>query len=112
MEDLTIKIESLFGVRKFTSEQQWQNIPYPADFVFDLVKILPKIMTSFHKLCGHLRAVIEQNDDDGEAMNPEMFSDDSNYVKICFGLCLRLLAALFTWPGFGDEANQVLLNSS
>jgi fanconi anemia group D2 protein len=42
----------------------------------------------------------------------DFFSEDVIHTKICFGLCLRLLCALFSWPDFEDEANEGLLKES
>lgn len=46
---------------------------------------------------------------DGALGNADLFTDALNYLKVCFGLCLRLLAALFSWSGFGDDSNKKLL---
>lgn len=50
MEDLVSKVESVFGVRKFVVDQQWQYIIFPGDLVSDLVQFLPKIMTFFDQV--------------------------------------------------------------
>lgn len=109
IEDLTLKIESLFGVRRFGQDVR-QYIHRPAHFIYDIVQILPRIMNYFKQLVQHLKSVIDENDDDGEENNPHMFTEETNYIKICFGLCLRLLAVLYTWPGFDEDANRDLLN--
>lgn len=67
-------------------------------------------MNYFNQLTQQLKSVIDKNDDDGEENNPDMFTEETNYIKVCFGLCLRLLAVLYTWPGFDEDTNRDLLN--
>lgn len=114
MEDLTFKIESIFGVHKYNSVAHYSGhlIPFPENFLADLVQMLPKIFTFFNQLANQLRIIIDKAtaanvDADDEDI---MFSDESNYIKCCFGLCLRLLAAQFTWPGYDDNKNKELLS--
>lgn len=110
MEDLTIKIESIYGVQKFGANSNCcnQNIPFPAHFIADTVQLLPKILLFYNQLANQLKIIIDQS----EAIDFDdmiLYSDETNYIKICFGLCLRLLSALYTWPGFNDDSNQEML---
>ncbi|XP_031621413.1 Fanconi anemia group D2 protein [Contarinia nasturtii] len=116
LEDLTQKIESIFGVRKFSNTvETCQSIAFPAEFISDVVDVLPRILSHFDQVAKQLKEIIkssevtENNDDDdteSESISEKLFSDEANMIKVCFGLCIRLVAALFTWPEFSDDANK------
>lgn len=108
MEDLIKKIEKLFGIRQSASQQ---DIPHPADFIFDLVEMLPKIMGFFDQLSGRLKHIVDDVDETGAENCTQLFTDETNYIKICFGQCLRLLSDLYTWSGFDEQRHRELLNS-
>lgn len=44
--------------------------------------------------------------------NAQQYAVAARHTKNCIGLCLRLLASFYTWPGFEDASNQHLLKSS
>lgn len=116
MEDLTQKIESIFGVRKFgASVDSCQNIADPNGFISDVVDLLPKILEHFDKVNNQLKQIVRNSiseDDDISENDSDLYSDEANLMKVCFGLCIRLLAALFTWPEFDDDANNETLKSN
>lgn len=92
-----------------------KNFECSNQLLSDLVQMLPKIYSFFNQLANQLKIIIDKAgstnaDADASAGEDIMYSDESNYIKCCFGLCLRLLAAQFTWPGYEDEANKELLN--
>lgn len=119
LEDLTQKVESIFGVHKFGyTIDSCQNIAFPAEFISDVVFLLPKILKHFDQVAKQLQKIIADStnsamDDDSESdsFTNDLFSDEANLIKVCFGLCIRLLAALFTWPEFADDTNQETLKS-
>lgn len=47
MDDLVIKMESIFGVKQFVVDQPLQYVVSPSDLVNDLIKFLPQIMEFF-----------------------------------------------------------------
>lgn len=110
MEDLTSKMESIFGVHKYSAigHHAGQNIPFPAPFISDLVQMLPKMFAFFNQLANRLKIIIDKAAAINADVKKIMYSEESNYIKCCFGLCLRLLAAQFTWPGYDDDANNEL----
>lgn len=118
MEDLTQKVESIFGVQKFGPNSENFQITFPVNFLSDVIVVLPKLIQQFERIAMHLKAIIDASTDsnvtDSEELEytDDLFSDEANLVKICFGLCLRLIAALFTWPGFEDETHQHLLKGN
>lgn len=120
LEDLTQKIESIFGVRKFGNTiESCQSIAFPAGFISDVVDFLPKILGHYKQVAKQLKQMIENsknNDSDedsneSESFTGDLFSNEANLIKVCFGLCIRLLAALFSWPEFADDANMDTLKS-
>lgn len=118
MEDLTQKIESIFGVRKFGhSIDSCQNIADPVGFISDVVDLLPKILEHYDKVNNQLKQIVMSSnsvDDDNsenDGVSDDLYSDEANLMKVCFGLCIRLLAALFTWPEFDNDTNKNTLKS-
>lgn len=118
LEDLTQKVESIFGVRKFGNSDTCQNIAYPVEFISDVVNVLPRILKHFKEVADQLQQFINnksastdtENESESEESNEGLFGDEANLIKVCFGLCIRLLAALFTWPDYSDDANKEILN--
>lgn len=106
MDDLVIKMESIFGVKQFVSDQPMQYVLSPSDLFNDLINFLPQIMTFFNQLANHLNEVVGKAESEKDA---ELYTDELNYTKICIGLCLRLFAAFFTWSNFQLEAHKPLL---
>lgn len=108
------KIESIFGVRKFGNTiESYQTIAFPAEFISDVCNLLPKILEHFDKVAKQLKHIISNSDNpdkdddsESESISEDLFSDEANMIKVCFGLCIRLLAALFTWPEFSDDNNE------
>ena len=75
--------------------------------------ILPQILNHFNQVAEQLKQLIgkdagEETADDSETdgIGEDLFSDKANLLKTCFGLCIRLLAALFSWPDFSDDVNN------
>lgn len=119
LEDLTQKIESIFGVHKFGSVSEiYQNISFPVNFLCDVIEVLPTLIKQFELISKHLKAIVNASidteiaDSDDFGFTDDLFSDEANLVKMCFGLCLRIIAALFSWPGFEDEIHKTLLKSN
>lgn len=63
------------------------------------------------KIIGNTEKADNDDDSESESISDDLFSDEANLIKVCFGLCIRLLAALFTWPEFSDDANEDTLKS-
>uniref|UniRef100_A0A336LSA1 CSON002518 protein n=1 Tax=Culicoides sonorensis TaxID=179676 RepID=A0A336LSA1_CULSO len=106
LADLVSKTESIAGVKKFYSEQQTQNLASATDYIHDLVLALKHIIKFKKQLSAFLQGKLTEMDTDDTV---ERFSDETNHAKICFGSCLHLLAALFSWPGFHIDDNHGLL---
>lgn len=114
MEDLTQKVESIYGVRKFGQTiESFQSITQPSEFISDVVNVLPNILEHFNQMDKQLKTItgkttIAATEDDSESdgFTEDLFSDEANLIKVCFGLCIRLQAALFSWPEFTDDVNK------
>lgn len=114
LEDLTQKVESIFGVRKFgQTMESFQTISQPAVFISDITNVLPKILEHFNQVAGELNKIIgkdkcldTEDDSEPDEITEDLFSDEANLLKVCFGLCIRLMAALFSWPEFTDDVNK------
>lgn len=117
MEDLTQKVESIYGVRKFGQTiESFQSITQPAEFISDIINVLPRILEHFNQVTEQLKQIIKkdnspetENDSESDEVTEDLFSDEANLLKVCFGLCIRLLAALFSWPEFTDDINKETL---
>lgn len=132
MDDLVIKMESIFGVKQFGSDQPMQHVLSPSDWFNDLINFLPDIMKCFdqvnrfaisktkrkffyikllplRQLVNHLDETVSGAESEKDA---ELFTDELNYCKVCVGLCLRFFAAFFTWSNFHLDAHKPLLRSA
>lgn len=107
MDDLIIKLESLTGVTKFVANQRHQFNNNAEDFVADIIKYMPQILKFFQQLKTHLQETVTSVK--GVHDNGDLFTDQAIHVKICFGLCLRMMAALLTWSSFSDEKFKPIL---
>lgn len=57
-----------------------------------------------------MKTLFQNNGSDYE--NEYLYTNTSNCAKICISLCLRMFAALFTWPGFDDAFNEPMLRGN
>lgn len=113
MENVIKKVESIIGVAKATGQCD-MNATHRDDFISDLVQILPKIMAFFKQLAAHMKSIVHGGDGDGDSTAIEdcsqLFTDETNYIKICFGLCMRLLSGLYSWTAFENGDHQNILH--
>lgn len=110
MEDFTTKVESIHGVHRYgAASSRDQNIVYSDAYVSDVIQLLPKIVDFHDQLVERLKSFVS---DGAEETFCDPFNDESNYIKCCFGLCVRLLATLLTWPGFSEEEHEELLSGA
>lgn len=109
MEHVIKKVESIIGITKLSNQYDISDI-HP-DFISDLVQILPKIMTFFKQLSNHLKVIVNYGDSPTMDIDnsSKLYTDETNYIKVCFGLCMRLLSGLYLWPAFEDDTHKDLL---
>lgn len=93
--------------------ESFQTISQPAVFISDITNVLPKILEHFNQVAGELKQIIgkdnrldTEDDSEPDEITEDLFSDEANLLKVCFGLCIRLMAALFSWPEFTDDVNK------
>lgn len=53
MDDLVIKMESIFGVKQFVPDQPMQYVLSPSDLFNDLINFLPQIVKFFNQVNDH-----------------------------------------------------------
>lgn len=122
LTDIVSKLESVVGIQKFQSEQSLQYIAKPGHFMCDLSEFI-YIVNNNMKVVSYddtfyfkrflrsmfsiikLMYVLQLSD----AINlkleevqrvyshADLFTEEFNLLKVCFGLCLRLLVAYFSW---------------
>lgn len=109
LADLISKTESIAGVKKFRSQQRTQNLVSSQAYIHDLIMSLKYVIGFKKQLSTFLRQKIDEMDSDDSASR---FSDETNHAKICFGSCLHLLAALFSWPNFCMDDNHGMLRAA
>lgn len=110
MEDFITKVESIHGVHRYgAANSQDQNIMYLDAYLSDVIQLLPKIVEFHDQLVLKLNTLVS---DGAEETFCDPFNDESNYIKCSFGLCVRLLATLFTWPGFNEDEHKELLSGA
>lgn len=56
MDDLVIKMESIFGVKRFIADQPLQYVVSPSDLVNDLINFLPQIVQFFIQVLSKVYA--------------------------------------------------------
>lgn len=118
MEHVISKVESIVGISKTSHAHDELNLNHSDDFISDLVQILPNIMAFFQQLANHLKVIVNaENANDTTttvdlANCDQLYTEETNYVKVCFGLCMRLLSGLYSWSAFDSEQNQEILHNS
>lgn len=77
--------------------------------------MLPNILNRSNQLAEQLKqlngsksttSADAEDDSESEGFTEDLYSDEANLMKVCFGLCIRLLAALFSWKNFSDDAEK------
>lgn len=109
VEDLILKLESVTGLKKGIGFQQEQYVFSAVSLISDLVTFLERFMHFFDQIASAIKGNQAMGED--ESTDKNLYTDEMNILKMCFGLTLRLLAALFSWQGFHQEKHQMLFKS-
>ncbi|XP_019844495.2 Fanconi anemia group D2 protein isoform X2 [Bactrocera dorsalis] len=109
--DLVCKLESINNAQKLQIELPLQHVAKPEYFMSDLSKFLQTILQNMTKLSKEINAQLDLVKH--VYSNGDLFSTDFSYIKVCFNLCVRLLAMFFSWPQFSDgNSADTLLKES
>ncbi|KAM7362212.1 fancd2 [Cochliomyia hominivorax] len=95
LTDIVSKLESVVGIQKFQSEQSLQYIAKPGYFLCDLSDFIGIIGENMKCISTAINSKL----DDVQRIysHADLFTEEFNLLKVCFGLCLRLLVAFFSW---------------
>lgn len=108
--DLILKLESVTGTKKSGGGfDQEQFFIFSVALIYDMKQFLGRFMQFLEQIST---AILKNQELAGEDTDSScLYSDEMGQLKACFGLTLRLLAALFSWQGFHQEKHQELLKS-
>ncbi|XP_073815806.1 fancd2 isoform X2 [Musca autumnalis] len=95
LTDIVSKLESVVGIQKFQTEQSLQYIAKPGHFMCDLSEFIYIISNDMKILSDAINSKLEEVQ--RVYSHADLFTDEFNLLKVCFGLCLRLLVAYFSW---------------
>ncbi|XP_055384821.1 Fanconi anemia group D2 protein homolog [Condylostylus longicornis] len=102
MQDLVSKIESIPGIKKLGNDVIVQNMCHIKCFMEKSEIYLSHIYKNLETMKKFLfELLIKVN---GSLGNSALFTDQVNYIKICFSLCVRFIASYFSFSGFDDLA--------
>ncbi|XP_075147776.1 fancd2 [Haematobia irritans] len=95
LTDIVSKLESVVGIQKFQTEQSLQYISKPGHFMCDISEFI-YIVGNNMKIISE---AINKKLDEVQRIysHADLFTNEFNLLKVCFGLCLRLLVAFFSW---------------
>lgn len=109
VEDLILKLESVTGLKKSSGFQQDQFIIFSVALITDMKQFLERFMQFFNQFSDAIKR--NQELQANESSDACLYTDEMNQLKRCFGLTMRLYAALFSWQGFHQEKHQKLFKS-
>ncbi|XP_017119014.1 Fanconi anemia group D2 protein [Drosophila elegans] len=112
LEDMVLKLEAaVLGQQDSSDADSFRlHLAKPEDFICDLLPCLLEVNK-------HLITLAEAIDKELTRVNHvysnlDLFKEQFNYVKTCFGLCIRLFALYFAWGEWGDKSQAELLHKS
>uniref|UniRef100_A0A1I8P4T9 Fanconi anemia group D2 protein n=1 Tax=Stomoxys calcitrans TaxID=35570 RepID=A0A1I8P4T9_STOCA len=95
LTDLVSKLESVVGIQKFQTEQPLQYIAKPGDFMCDISEFISIVGNNIKIISNAINSKLEEVQ--RVYSHADLFTNEFNLLKVCFGLCLRLLVAYFSW---------------
>ncbi|XP_017003443.2 Fanconi anemia group D2 protein homolog [Drosophila takahashii] len=112
LEDMVQKLEAAVLRQQDSSDADSfrPHLAKPEDFICDLLPCL-------HEVNNHLSTLAEAIDKELTTVNHvysnlDLFKEQFNYIKTCFGLCVRLFALYFAWSEWADKSQAELLHKS
>ncbi|XP_037821987.1 Fanconi anemia group D2 protein [Lucilia sericata] len=95
LTDIVSKLESVVGIQKFQTEQSLQYIAKPGHFMCDLSNFIGAIGENMKVISTAINTKLEEVQ--RIYSHSDLFTEEFNLLKVCFGLCLRLLVAFYSW---------------
>uniref|UniRef100_A0A6P4EZY6 Fanconi anemia group D2 protein n=1 Tax=Drosophila rhopaloa TaxID=1041015 RepID=A0A6P4EZY6_DRORH len=112
LEDMVLKLDAaVLGQQDSSDADSFRpHLAKPEDFICDLLPCLLEV----NKYLITLATAIdnELTKVNHVYSNLDLFKEQFNYIKTCFGLCIRLFALYFAWSGWGDKSQAELLHKS
>ncbi|KAH8265254.1 hypothetical protein KR038_002491 [Drosophila bunnanda] len=112
LEDMVLKLEAAVNGQQDSSDTDSLrlHLAKPEDFICDLLPCLLEVN-------NHLRTLAEAIDTQLVKVNHvysnlDLFKEQFNYIRTCFGLCIRLFALYFAWSEWMDKSQAELLHKS
>ncbi|XP_017017550.1 Fanconi anemia group D2 protein homolog [Drosophila kikkawai] len=112
LEDMVLKLEAAVNGQQDSSDTDSLrlHLAKPQDFMCDLLPCLLEVN-------NHLRTLAEAIDAQLVKVNHvysnlDLFKEQFNYIRTCFGLCIRLFALYFAWGEWVDKSQAELLHKS
>ncbi|KAH8247136.1 hypothetical protein KR032_010698 [Drosophila birchii] len=112
LEDMVLKLEAAVKGQQDSSDTDSLrlHLAKPGDFICDLLPCLLEVN-------NHLRTLAEAIDTQLVKVNHvysnlDLFKEQFNYIRTCFGLCIRLFALYFAWSEWADKSQAELLHKS
>ncbi|XP_017048859.1 Fanconi anemia group D2 protein [Drosophila ficusphila] len=112
LEDTVQKLEAaVLGQQDSSDTDSFRpHLAKPEDFMSDLLPCLLEVN-------NHLKTLAEAIDKELTKVNHvysnlDLFKEQFNYIKTCFGLCIRLFALYFAWSEWSDKSQAELLHKS
>ncbi|KAH8292041.1 hypothetical protein KR054_003960 [Drosophila jambulina] len=112
LEDMVLKLEAAVNGQQDSSDTDSLrlHLAKPKDFICDLLPCLLEVK-------NHLKTLAEAIDTQLVKVNHvysnlDLFKEQFNYIKTCFGLCIRLFALYFAWSEWVDKSQAELLHKS
>ncbi|EDV43092.1 uncharacterized protein Dana_GF18312 [Drosophila ananassae] len=110
LEDIVQKLEAAVkGQQDPTDTDSLRpHLAKPEDFIYDLLPCLLEVN-------NHLKTLADSIDEELTKVghvysNLDLFKDRFNYIKTCFGLCIRLFALYFSWNEWTDKSQAKRLH--
>ncbi|XP_065371634.1 Fanconi anemia group D2 protein homolog [Calliphora vicina] len=105
LTDIVSKLESVVGIQKFQSEQSLQYIAKPGYFMCDLSDFIEVIGENMKIISAAINSKLEEVQ--RIHSHADLFTEEFNLLKVCLGLCLRLLVAFFSWSEWFISEHRV-----
>lgn len=111
LEDMVLKLEAAVTGQQDSSDTDSLrlHLAKPEDFICDLLPCLLEVNNHLMTLAEAIDAQLVKVNH--VYSNLDLFKEQFNYIRTCFGLCIRLFALYFAWGEWVDRSQAELLHS-